>query len=160
MKVYITTKSPLDGPYEDVIRFQHDDYAEEDYAILTLAGFTKVLELAQGWATENLETLFYDDVDALIADYCREHSPTRLKIMASEEAKRATREKFEQWISEDIAAEPSTIAESEESTVAAKKAAAEEYLEREYEKKRKERHYSKKEEKERRNDISSNDQQI
>ena len=140
MKLYITTKSPLDGPNEDVIRFQHDDYADEDYAILTLAGFTKVLELAQGWATENLETIFYDDVNALIADFCREHSPSRLKMLASEEAKQATREKFEQWVSEDTAAEPSTIAESMESTVAALKEATEEYLERNYEKMRKKRH--------------------
>lgn len=142
MRVYITTKSPLDGPTEDVIRFQHDDYADEDYAILTLAGFTKVLELAQGWATENLETIFYDDVNALIADFCREHSPSRLKMLASEEAKQATREKFEQWVSEDTAAEPSTIAESMESTVAALKEATEEYLERNYEKMRKKRHYT------------------
>ena len=142
MKVYITTKSPLDGPAEDVIRFQHDDYSGEDYAILTLAGFTKVLELAQGWATENLETHFYDDVDTLIADFCREHSPSRLKMLASEEAKQATREKFEQWVSEDTAAEPSTIAESLESTVAALKEATDEYLERNYEKQRKKRHYT------------------
>ena len=74
MRVYITTKSPLDGPTEDVIRFQHDDYADEDYAILTLAGFTKVLELAQGWATENLETHFYDDVDALICDFAQQQT--------------------------------------------------------------------------------------
>ena len=142
MKVYITTKSQFDGPTEDVIRFQHDDYADEDYAILTLAGFTKVLELAQGWATENLETHFYDDVDALIADFCREHSPSRLQLLGDEEAKSSVGEKFEQWVSEDTAAEPSTGAkEGLESTVEEElKTAALEYLERNYEKMRKKRH--------------------
>lgn len=139
MKVYITTKSPLDGPAEDVIRFQHDDYADEDYAILTLAGFTKVLELAQGWATENLETIFYDDVDTLIADFCREHSPSRLQILADEEAKTRVGEKYEQWVSEDTAAEPSTDTTVLESTVSLEKATFD-YLERNYEKIRKKRH--------------------
>ena len=116
MKVYITTKSPLDGPTEDVIRFQHDDYADEDYAILTLAGFTKVLELAQGWATENLETIFYDDVDAIIADYSREHSPAKLIELAEEEKKSRIAEKYDDWASDEDDDRPSTKRGDFEST--------------------------------------------
>lgn len=116
MRVYITTKSPLDGPTEDVIRFQHDDYADEDYAILTLAGFTKVLELAQGWATENLETIFYDDVNALIADYCREHEPSRLLKLDDEEMKSRYAEKYDDWASDEDDDQPSTKQKDFEST--------------------------------------------
>ena len=113
MKLYITTKSPLDGPTEDVIRFQYDEYAGEDYAILTLAGFTKVLELAQGWATENLEIHFYNDVDAIIADYSRAHSPAKLIELAEEEKKSRIAEKYSDWVSEDTDCVPSTGGEDE-----------------------------------------------
>ena len=97
MKVYITTKSALDGPTEDVIRFQRDEYAGEDYAILTLAGFTKVLELAQGWAFENLETVFVNDIDALLTDYYRDHKPSQLDILNDDTAKKEIRDKYKIW---------------------------------------------------------------
>ncbi|MBQ9019993.1 hypothetical protein IJ096_01580 [Candidatus Saccharibacteria bacterium] len=139
MRVYITTRPRYDNENEVVVRFQHDTYADEDYAILTLEGFTKILELAQGWATDSLETILYDDADALIRDYLSSNpSPSRLKILEDEETKRRVGERVDKWGEEPESTTSTDLGfgstVSEES-----KAAVNKYLEREYSKARKPR---------------------
>lgn len=140
MKAYLTTRHPLDTPGQAIIRFHHDQYKDEDYVIFTLEDFTKVIELAKAWAEDTLETIFCEDVNALIDDFLSTNpNPSRLAILADEETMHRIGERVSKW-GEEPEFNSSTDSTRIGSTISEEtQAALEKYLEREYSKARKPR---------------------